>query len=240
MSLRQTNFYKIQNWLVIQVWHIMIEAFLDIKYWWRLTRIKYPAKYLEFVLFFFHQESKPIDEREHVEIRREEFHLQLQVCVLTMYFLIFCSREILYLFKMKFLFCVSLKPIVHLSTNDDDPELRYDDITVKEEPSGELPDPSQPVGETPFQCSECYFTCFQQATYLKHMESHLEDKTHVCLTCNKSFFFKNSYLRHMNVHKHEEIYIALVRIWKVFCPFYVLQELIIKLVRPHSSLQTLE
>ncbi|KAK7588105.1 hypothetical protein V9T40_005350 [Parthenolecanium corni] len=107
---------------------------------------------------------------------------------------------------------IEYDPIVHLSTNDDDPELRYDDITVKEEPSGELPDPSQPVGETPFQCSECYFTCFQQATYLKHMESHLEDKTHVCLTCNKSFFFKNSYLRHMNVHKHEEIYIALTAI----------------------------
>ncbi|KAK7573601.1 hypothetical protein V9T40_010792 [Parthenolecanium corni] len=102
-----------------------------------------------------------------------------------------------------------LQPIVNLSTNDDDPELKYDDINTKEEPSGELPDSSQPVGETAYQCPECYFTCFRQANYLKHVESHMEDRTHVCPTCNKSFLFKNSFLRHIQVHKHEEIYIAL-------------------------------
>lgn len=134
---------------------------------------------------------------------------------------------------MKFLLCFSSQPIVNLSTNDDDPELKYDDINTKEEPSGELPDSSQPVGETAYQCPECYFTCFRQANYLKHVESHMEDRTHVCPTCNKSFLFKNSFLRHIQVHKHEEIYIALVRIHEAFCQFYLYQELGNMLVCPH-------
>lgn len=97
-----------------------------------------------------------------------------------------------------------------MNTNDDDPELKLVDINAKVDEN--VKDSVEGVLDEPYlyQCHECYFSCYQHANYVKHMQIHTPEITYTCPTCNKSFTFRNSYLRHQNIHQHEKFYETMV------------------------------